>query len=581
MVPTRLPSSSPVLLAASSRRPRSSFSRWLLALGSLLAWLPILACGPAANERPAADGVADGMALDGRSAADRGPVTARVAYAADFQTVNEYISSSVPIHTMLHYYALFVPLAEEQADFSQGPPSFEPRLAESWQASDDGLALTFALRTDAEWSDGTPITAEDVRFSWQAAVHPEVGWVYAEIKKNIRDVEVVDPHTVRFHFSEPTPTALYEAVQGVIVPHHAWSELPFEQWRDRADWFAENLVVSGPFDLESHEPGQRFVLARNQAHYDESQPVVDRVVYEIVPDAANQLALLRSGRVHFIELVPYAEARELEDDPELYLTRYTPRNYYYVGWNPGREPFDSVEVRRALTLGIDRQAIIDNLFYGFGKVAASPLASNIWAHDAELRPLPYDPARATELLAAEGFADRDGDGILERDGKPFRLELMTNAENRLRQDIVVMLQSQLKRIGIDVVPRILEFNSMMAPLAGREFDGVVMGLGIGTDLDLTSNFHTLGMEQGFNWGGFSDPEVDRLIEQANEAETQAERRALFVQLQARLHELQPVTFLYEGERIGAARRELTGIEPNALSSFANMRTWRLEPVDRD
>lgn len=499
-----------------------------------------------------------------------------VAYGVDITGVNEMVQPLSGIHTMLNYFALFLPLVEEQADYQDGPPSFAPRLAQSWSFSEDGLALTFNLRDDVVWSDGTPTTAEDVRFTWQAQTSEAVGWPFADAKRRIRDVEVLDATTAVFHFSETYPQQFFEAVQGVILPKHAWEKLPFEEWRENATWFHDNLVTNGPFTLASWQPQQRFVLERNARYFEEGLPRLDRVVFEVVPDTTQQLSLLRAGRTDYVELIPYAEAGAVDARPDLYLTSFIPRNYFFVAWNLAREPFGSVGVRQALTLAIDRQAIIDSLFYGYGSVSFGPLPSDVWAHHDSLEPWPYDPEKARQLLAAEGFADSDGDGVLERGGEPFRFEIITNADNTLRRDIMVMIQSQLKQVGIEVETRPMEFNSMIEPLTKHDFDAVVMGLSIGTDLDLSYNFHTSGIGGGgLNWGGYSDAETDRLIDAINAEGAALSTRQLFYELQERLHEQQPVTFLYEGVRLSGVRKPLVDIKPNSISAFANLRHWRL------
>lgn len=501
---------------------------------------------------------------------------ATVALGVDIGGVNELVEAPNPIHTMLHYFALFMPLAEEQADYQDGRPSFEPLIAESWQAGEDGLSYTFNLRRDLVWSDGVPITAADVAFTFEAQTHPDVAWGYRPVKARIDSLEVIDDFTVRFHYTENYPQQLYEAVQGVILPKHAWSKKPFSEWRASSQWFNDNLVVSGPFTLASWEPQQRIVLERNPRYFMAGLPKLDRIVFDIVPDMTTQLSLLRSGNVDVVELVPYAEAKAVEESDDLYITSYIPRVYYFAGWNNSRAPFDSAIVRRALTQGIDRQAIIDNLFYGYGQVTASPFPSDIWAFDDDLEPWPYDPQAARELLAQEGFADSDGDSIVERDGEPFRFTMMTNSDNNLRRDIMVLIQSQLKSIGVEVELRTLEFNSMLQPLNAGDFDAVIMGLSIGTDLDVSYNFHSKGAEGGLNWGRFADSRVDELIDAINAGGEAADLEARFHELQQRLHEQQPVTLLYQGTRLVGVRKPLTGLEPNAISTYANMKHWHFD-----
>ncbi len=144
-------------------------------------------------------------------------------------------------------YRMFLHLVEEQPDFQDHPPTFKPLLAKSYEWSADHKILTFRLREDVVWSDGVPVTAEDVRWTWQAQIHPDVAWEGADSKRWITDVEVVDPHTVRFHFERAYAKQLLDANECPILPKHAWEKLPFSQWRQNNDWFRQHLVVDGPF----------------------------------------------------------------------------------------------------------------------------------------------------------------------------------------------------------------------------------------------------------------------------------------------------------------------------------------------
>ncbi len=507
-----------------------------------------------------------------RAATDRSVV---IAYGVDMEGVNELVTASTPIQTALLYFSLFLPLLDELDDYQTGPPTFAPRLAESYEFSADRLALTFQLRDDVAWSDGVPVTAEDVRWTWQAQASPEVAWAYADVKSRITDVEVVTAHTVRFHFSETYANQLIDANFGVVLPKHAWSRLPFAEWRDRGSWFFDNLVVSGPFTLESWEPLQRFVLRRNPGYFEPGLPKVDRVVFQIVPDPSSQLALLRSGQAHYVEFITPDNAATIEAHPDLRITSYLARQFFFVQWNIARPQFASKEVRQALTMAIDRQAIIDSLHYGYASVSFSPFTSDTWVHHKKLAPWPYDPARAKELLAGQGWADSDGDGILDRDGVSFRFELLGNTGNTLRRDIMVMVQEHLKQVGVEVETRLMEFSSMLAPLREHKYDAVVFGLAMDTSLNTYHYFHTRAIDDGYNWGGYSSPETDQLIE---EIETQTDMAAagpLYDRLQELIHEDQPVTFLYESRRLGGAHNSLLDVDPNAISSFFNLRRWRL------
>ncbi|HEX9731314.1 MAG TPA: ABC transporter substrate-binding protein [Thermoanaerobaculia bacterium] len=533
----------------------------------VLAW----GCGGEGSAAPAIDAAAAGAAAE--------PGTIVVASTIDMRNVNELTADATTLHTAIHYFLLFMTLLEEQPDFHLGPPTFTPKLAKSYEFSGDRKTLTFQLRDDVVWSDGEPVTAQDVRWTWQAQVHPDVAWGLADYKRHIRDVEVVDLHTVRFHFDKVFPTQLVAANLGVILPRHAWGRLPFSEWRTNADWFRENLVVDGPFTLEAWEPGQRMVFRRNERYYRPGFPRAERIVLRVSPDRSSQLALLRSGAAHTIDWARPADAKDLMKDPEIEIRKFIQRGVYGVVWNVSDPLFADRDVRRALTLAIDRQSIIDSLYYGFANVSGSPYPSNLWVFNQDLEPWPHDPRRARELLAAAGWSDADGDGVLDRGGKRFSFEIMTVAGNELRQDILVMVQDQLARIGVEVSQRPVEFNTFLGQARSHEFAAAFSSLGLGTDLDLTSYFHSKAIDGGYNLGVYSNPEVDRVLDEvmARMMDPQ-EAKPLYDRLQVLLREDLPLTPLYEAYLLIPVRKELRGIAPNALSTFFGVEQWEL--VDR-
>ncbi|MEM6455527.1 MAG: ABC transporter substrate-binding protein [Acidobacteriota bacterium] len=559
---------------ASAHDPR--FPRLVALLTALtLAAALVIGCGGATTtpDPGAADGDSADAAIAESIAANAERDDVVIAFSTDMQGINPLITRNTSIHSLLSHYALYANLLEEQADYHEGPPSFQPRLATGYSFSDDGLTLTLPLNPDARWSDGEPITAEDVRWTWQAQMHPAIAWPYAEAKKRIRDVEAVDPHTVRIHFVERYPEQLLDAVEGPILPKHAWSELPFEQWRDSPGWFDERPVFSGPFVLERWVPNQRIVLARNPQYKLDASAQLTRVTIRIIPDQAGQLAALRSGEIDVLEVPPPAEVAALAAAPTLEVLSYIPRQFVFLLWNTQRPYFADAAVRRALTQAIDRQAIIDGIYHGRARLTASPYPSNSWVYNEALTPLGYDLAAARAALDAAGWRDSDDDGVRDRDGQPFRFELLTNSDNQLRMDILVLVQNQLAQLGIDAQPRGIEFNTLVQREFAHDFDASLTSLGIATTMDLSFNFGTEFIDGGYNWGSFSSPEVDAVLAEIKAAPDPAAAKPQHDRLQVLLQDAQPITLLYEPERVVVVRRGLSGVEPNALSTFFHLRRW--------
>lgn len=499
-----------------------------------------------------------------------------LAFSADIAGINPLIvPSNRPTESVLRH--VYLQLMREQADFETGPPTFEPDLARSWEWSEDGLTVTFHLRDDAVWSDGEPVDADDVRFSWIAQTHPDVAWDTAYFKDEIADVEVVDPHTVRFHFHRVNPTQLLEINESYILPEHVFGQVPFAEWRSSGQWFRDHAVYAGPFVIASWTPQQEVVLARNERYYDPDLPYLDRVVVRIIPDQTNQLTQLLAGSVDVVGQLSPDNAGRIEQVPNLRLVRFWGPSFIYLAWNTRRPLLADPEVRRALTLGIDRQTLVDNIWGELGRVSSSPLLASTWAYDRSLEPYGYAPDEARRRLAALGWEDHDGDGVLDRDGEPFAFELATNSDNQQRIDATVLIQSQLARIGVAVEPRALEFQSFVTRINRGDYDAMVMGWTMPTNYDYRFAFHSDEIDGGNNFVAYSNPEVDRLLDEIRAQRTLADTKPLLAELQQTLHRELPYTFLWESQRMVGLNRRVRGAEPNVLYVHFNLPEWWVEP----
>lgn len=548
-------------------RRRAALAAALVALAST-AWLGCAPADEAARRQAAGEGPAG---------PHRGG-TIVIGSITDIDTVNELLDAGSRMFNDVAFQ-MFLHLLDEQPDFTDHPPTFEPELARSWEWSQDHLRLTFHLREDAVWSDGVPVTAEDVRFTWQAQTSPEVAWDNSYFKEGIEDVEVVDPHTVVFHFSRVSPYQLMEANEGVILPRHAWGEVPFAEWRTSGEYFRRNLVVNGPFRLESWTPQQEIVLVRNESYFDPELPYLDRVIFRIIPEKSNQVTQLLTGGLDLVEQIPAPDVARVSASRRARIDAFWHRLYTVLLWNLDDPRFQDREVRQALTLAIDRQGLVDTLWGELGRVATSPIVHHVWAHDASIEPWPYDPARARELLAAAGWRPRPGDGVLEKDGVRFAFDLIANQGNQERIDAVVMVQEQLRRVGIDARPRVMEFNAMAQSLMQRSFEAMIFGWGMPTTLDLRYAFHSAEIGTGTNYGAYSNPEVDRLIEEMERLPDIAQAEEILHRIQRILHRDQPMAFLWESQRVNGVNRRLHGLDANLLSTVWFLRRSWLEPAE--
>jgi peptide/nickel transport system substrate-binding protein len=524
-------------------------TRLALATATLLVFLSA-ACrgGGASSPPPPAD-----------AAPQRGG-TLVVGSTVDVDAWNEYVSQQTFAQNILR--RVYARLAQEQGDASLHPPSFEPLLASSWAFSADGLTLTFTLR-DATWSDGTPITAKDVQFTYAAQTSPEVGWSGSSFKEHIKDVQVVDPHTVAFRFDRAYPEMLADAVEGGVLPEHVFSKIPFAAWRTH-DW-SQVRIGSGPFLLENWRPGEEIVLVRNSRFLAPDRPLLDKVVVRIVPDIGNLETQLTAGAIDYVEGVPPQDAKRLAEAPGLSLLAFDNPMFDYVGWNGAKKPFDDPEIRRALTLAIDRKAIVEDLLYGYGRISTGPLLSTWWASDPTLVAYPYDPDEARRILAAKGYSAEH----------PLAFELTTNVGNRVREAVTLKIQEQLSRIGVKVAPRSYEMKAFRERNVAGNYDAYVAGWRFNGKLDLASIFGSKAVPPaGSNVVGYRSPEADRLLAAIGDASDWTQAKRAYGMLAQRIHEDQPYTFLYEGKKIAAFGPRVRGLRIDVPSDpFARLESW--------
>ncbi len=525
-----------------------------------------VSCGSPGEKRRAT--VSDGPPAPGG--------TVVVGLLSDVQNWNPYLVEDVGTENVL---AIIYPsLAVEQVDYHLHPPSFEPSLARSWKWSDDHTALTLELDPTARWSDGVPITARDVVFTWQVQISPEIDWLYSDGKDFIETVEAVDDHTVRVVYTHDYPYQLMDFNDGLIIPAHAWAEIPLDRWAD-TDW-NEHSLSGGPFRLAGHTPQQEFTLERNPDYRRPGLPYLDRLVFRIVPSIQGLMTQLLAGEIDFVRSIPPSEIDRVRLQGDLDLVIYDDRSYTHICWNTTKPQLADPRIRRALATAIDRQTLIDVVYAGVGKMGVGPVLSEFWAFNGELEPLPYDPQAAREVLEQAGWVDSDGDGILERDGEPFSIELLAPAENELRQDIAILIQEDLKRIGVGVELRFVEWGTMMAAMQDGDFDALVNLWEEPTQIDLEGLWHSAPPgEPTFNFGHYGNPEVDRLLAEVAELTDFAEQKPLFDRIQKLIVADQPYTFLLENTRVTAHSTRIKGARINAATPYFNVDEWYVNSVE--
>jgi peptide/nickel transport system substrate-binding protein len=450
---------------------------------------------------------------------------------------------------------------------------WEGLLARDWSVSDDGLTFVFKLRDGLTFSDGEPLTAEDVAFTFRfimtdAIQAPRERAYYSKIES----VEVLDPLTVKFQFAEPYFNALSLAGGMAVMPKHFYGP-----YLDKPNDFNQSkglLLGSGPYrlaDPRNWSPDKGMVeLQRNPRYWGPVQPSFDRLIWRVIENDSARLTTFLNGEIDAYGSRP-REYQELVADPQLeqkaahweYMSPVA--GYSYIGWNQQRDGkpsrFADRRVRQAMTYLIDRERIIDEIYLGYGEVAVSPFNMNSKQHDPGLQPRPYDEAKGIALLEQAGYADRNGDGVLEdAEGKPFEFELVYFQGNEDTGRMVLFLKDMLARAGILLQPKPTEWSVMIDLLKKRDFEAITLGWTSGLETDLYQMFHSSQIEGGGNnFIDYKNPELDRLIDEARATVDEAKRMPLWRSAEAELYQDQPYTFLMRRKSLVFIDRRIRNI----------------------
>jgi peptide/nickel transport system substrate-binding protein len=340
---------------------------------------------------------------------------------------------------------------------------------------------------------------------------------------------------------------------------------------------------NGPFVFVEHSPNERWVFEANPAFPAAlgGRPFVDRYVYRVIPEQTTLLAELLTGNVD-VYIAPSADqAQAILDNPSTELLAYPFTTYYFVGWNSRRPQLADARVRRALTMGTDRESIVASVLRGYGQVAHGTVPPFHWAYDPmAIDRIEYDPVGARALLDEAGWRDRDGDGVRESaDGTRLSISIKYNP-NQQRQQVAEIMQSQLAAIGVEVRPQVVEYTTLIQQITSqtREFDGVVMGWGVEFKLDDTDLFHSARIDQPYAWSGTRNPEIDRLLEAISLTTDREEAKALWREYQNVLAQEHPYTFFYTMSRLDGVNRRVQGVVMDVRGEWVNLKDWYLDPA---
>ncbi|MDQ0338533.1 peptide/nickel transport system substrate-binding protein [Caldalkalibacillus uzonensis] len=425
--------------------------------------------------------------------------------------------------------------------------NFVPQLAEDWEISDDGTVYTFYLRQGVTFHDGTPFNAEAVKFNIERMMDPNNGSPRAAELQSIDTIEVIDEHTLEVHLKEPFSPflAVLSDRAGMMVSPTAIEE--------KGEDFRNSPVGTGPFKFVERVRQDRLVLERNEDYWGE-QPQLEKIIYRPYSDENVRLTNLLSGELDIINKVPPKDVERLRNESGIVLSESGALGFQGLYLNNKDFPFNVKELRNALDLVIDREAIVNVALRDAAIPSAGAIPPGSWAYDESIQVKERDVEAAKRLMAEAGYPD----------GFSFTLKINPRP---VEEQIGQMIQSMAAEAGIDVELEIVEFGTLIDQLDNFEFEAARLGWSGRVDPD--GNMHPLLHSNGSINYGYSNPEMDELLDRAR-AETDPEvRKELYRQAAELAQEESPYIFIYHELDFTAYKDNLKGFRhlPDTMMRF--------------
>jgi peptide/nickel transport system substrate-binding protein len=488
--------------------------------------------------------------------------TLRVRLDQEPPSLDPMTDSSLAITWLLERKVL-----ESMAALDSSTPDYplKPALATSWEISADQLTFTFHLRRGVVWHDGVAFSGKDVVATVRKILDPSVRALH--LRNNFADLADIstapgDDFTVVARYRKPYFLAFRFLATLSIYPAHS-----LENAGDMLHGPLHRAPVgTGPFRFEEWKAGDRISFVRNEKYWGR-KAWLDRVVYRVVQDPAVGFQLLRKGEFDlYLQLQPQQWLRDLEVaglKRKVHRIRFFNPNYNFIGWNEERPYFADARVRRAMNYAIDTEGIRKAFLFGLDRPTTCHFFLDSSACDRSLSPRPHDPGRAAKLLDEAGWVDRDGDGIRDKDGVPFRFTFLMNADSVFLAKLCPYLQQELAKIGVAMEIKKVDWPLFTQLVNEHGFDAMSLRWG-NSDVaqDPYETWHSSQIKDGSNFVSFRNPRGDALIEEARTTLDDARRNELYRQLGRILFDEAPYTFLYSRPSLDAVRVGVRGLRPS-------------------
>ena len=445
-----------------------------------------------------------------------------------------------------------------------------PWAAASYEVLEGGRLLRFVLRDDIRWEDGVPLTADDVEFTYKLMIDPKTPTAYSGDFLAIESFKKTGRLSFEVRYAKPFARSLMTWM-GAILPKHV-----LEGQDIMTTPVARKPIGAGPYRLAKWDAGSMLTLTASDTYF-EGRPNLDEVVYRIIPDPSTMFLELKAGKLDMMSLSPQQYLRQTQGpqwERDWRKYRYLSFSYTFLGFNLEHPFFKDVRVRRAISMAIDRQSLIDGVLLGQGVPTVGPYKPGTWAYNDKLTPVRQDVDEARRLLDEAGWK-KNKDGLLERDGKPFLFTILVNQGNDSHIKAAIIIQSQLKALGITVHIRTVEWAAFIKEFVNKgHFDAIILAWTITLDPDIYDVWHSSRAKPGgLNFTGYRNAEVDELLVEARSMTDQDRRKELYDRVQEILDAEQPYCFLYVPYALPIVQARFQGIKPALNGIMYNFDRW--------
>ena len=433
-----------------------------------------------------------------------------------------------------------------------------PELAKKWVISPDQKTITFTLKDNLVWADGTPLTSEDVLFTWHLVTDRNTRTPYASDYLLVKKASAPDKNTFEVTYEETYAPAIDTWASLHILPKHLLKDEDINN-----TYFSRKPTGSSYYQLNKWVSGQQVSLKSN-TNSSQGLPQIEQLISRIIPDTSSQFLELTADNIDLMSINPIQYQRVFPARKDMLekinLYKELGNGYTYLGFNLKKAPFDDVNVRQAINYAIDKDEVIKGVLLGLGEPIASPYKPGTRWNNPNLQPYPYSPKKALDLLRKAGY-EKNEDGYFEKNGKVLAFEILTN-QNKQREMTAVLVQRRLKEIGIEVPIRVLEWASFINQyIRTGDFNAVVLGWSLSLDPDQFNIWHSSQQGPGqFNFIGYENSQVDKLLELGRKELDANKREKIYHQFSEHLLNDSPIVYLYAGYGLSAVNKRVQGIK---------------------